>query len=116
MRTPINILELHEIITQFGISLTKVGALMGGSGLAFWMANSLPEELSVPKDASMISGWVLAITTIATLWKVCFKLFSKLEERDAVILKLHEANTKREETEADHLRKELEKEREKNHR
>ena len=52
-----------------------------GSGSAFFVANTLPEE-SIFRAASAVTGWALAIVCIWYLAKTCKFLYAKLEEKD----------------------------------
>jgi len=54
------------------------------SALSFIVANAMPEE-SLFKMASGITGWALAVSCIWVLSKSVKTLFSKLEEKDALI-------------------------------
>lgn len=85
-----------DILSQFYFGLAKVTGLILASGSSFVVANAIPEEVFFGKEASVITGWGLAIVTIVTLSRVVRALFRKLEDRDAIIHDLHKIAIDRE--------------------
>lgn len=99
---------MHPALTPFALetfiaSLATSGKYLIGSGCSFVLANSLPEEDGLIRAASAITGWALAIVCIFYLSKAVRFLYEKLEQKDSVIAKLHEAA----EEKADLQRKEI---------
>ena len=84
-----DITNIHDIGTEFGMGLIRVGGLVLGSLTSLSVANLVPAEMTVIQGLSTYGGWGLAMASIFTLWKVVIHLFRKLEERDAVIINMH---------------------------
>jgi len=103
-----------DILSQFYFGLAKVTGLILASGSSFFIANAIPEEIFLGKEASIITGWGLALVTIITLSKVVKALFKKLEERDDIIHNLHKLAIDREQAISNERLKALEEERHRN--
>lgn len=91
---------LESILHQIANS----GKLAAGSGVSFWIANSVPDK-SVLEMASAVTGWGLALVCIFTLTKAVRFLFVKIQEKDAQIQKILEDAVKKAEqhqNETDH--------------
>lgn len=82
--------------------ITNSGKWAAGSGLSFWVANTMPDK-STLELASAVTGWGLALVCIFTLGKTVRFLFTKIQEKDAQIQKfLEDAVKKAEEHERSH--------------
>jgi hypothetical protein len=77
MRIPT--LDMSEPITTFLAGVGKAVSLFGGSGITFLFAQTLPDEQSLIKAASAVTGWALAVCCIWTLTKTVKVLFEKME-------------------------------------
>lgn len=88
--------DVAEFMNQFTIGLSKVVGLLFASGGSFFVANNMPDEVIFGKEASLMTGWGLAVACIYTLAKVVKRLFEKIEERDKVILDMHKESVARE--------------------
>jgi hypothetical protein len=77
------------ILTTFVAGLQTSGRYLGGSATSFMIAAVIPEEESLIKAASAITGWALAVVCIWTLAKAVRFLYTKIEEKDVLIAKLH---------------------------
>ena len=79
-----------DAITIFATGIGKAVSFLGSSGACWYIANALPEEQSLIKAASALTGWGLAIACIYTLVRAVRVLFAKLEDKDKIISELHE--------------------------
>jgi len=99
-------IDLAEPINAFSIGIAKCLGLFSGSGVAWLIAQVIPDEQSAIKAASAVTGWVLAVACIYVLAKTVKVLFEKMEEqrkehaaelekKDVIIGELHETAVKK---------------------
>lgn len=86
--------EMTEMLSNFTVGMVKVVTLMVGSGGSLWLAQAVPDELSVAKMASGLTGWGLAVAAIVVLARTVKHLFNKHEEKDKAFAALMEAKDK----------------------
>jgi len=97
----LQVFDMTDILTAFCTGITKCLGLLSGSGIAMFVAQALPDEQSVIKAASAVTGWVLAVSCIYVLAKTVKVLFERMESqrkehadalksKDEIIAELHE--------------------------